>query len=127
MDIDDSSYSRHIARAGQAGAGADQDMTEVAEILLKMNVNSARQRRYRQSTVFSNCLIDSPRFAVVHRSVKGAETSSLGHTISPQCPECDCNSPLFASTGHACMTCAAFICVADPNHVMLGICCKSRL
>lgn len=48
MDIDDSSYSRNTARAGQPGA--DQDMTEVAEILLKMNVNSARQRRYSWST-----------------------------------------------------------------------------
>ena len=48
MDIDDSSYSRSTARAGQPGA--DQDMTEVAEILLKMNVNSARQRRYSWST-----------------------------------------------------------------------------
>ena len=83
MDIDDSSYSRHTARAGQPGAGPDQDMTEVAEILLKMNVNSARQRRYRQSTVlslFSHCLFDCPRFAVVHRSIRGAETSSLGHS-----------------------------------------------
>ncbi|DBB18248.1 TPA: hypothetical protein ACH3X3_003210 [Trebouxia sp. C0006] len=48
MDIDDSSYSRSTARAGQPGA--DQDMTEVAEILLKMNVNSARQRRGRNGS-----------------------------------------------------------------------------
>ncbi len=53
MDIDDASYSRHAARAGQPGA--DQDMTEVAEILLKMNVNSARQRRYSWSTVPPLC------------------------------------------------------------------------
>ncbi|KAL0027420.1 hypothetical protein WJX79_011094 [Trebouxia sp. C0005] len=48
MDIDESSFSRHTARAGQPGA--DQDMTEVAEILLKMNVNSARQRRGRNGS-----------------------------------------------------------------------------
>lgn len=55
MDIDDSSFSRHMARPGQPGAGADQDMTEVAEILLKMNVNSARQRRYAAQS--AECLL----------------------------------------------------------------------
>lgn len=50
MDIDDSSFSRHMTRPGQPGPGADQDMTEVAEILLKMNVNSARQRRGRNGS-----------------------------------------------------------------------------
>ena len=48
MDIDDTSASHHLSRAGrnQTGPGADQDMNEVAEILLKMNVNmSSKQRR----------------------------------------------------------------------------------
>lgn len=50
MDIDDSSFSHHMAPAGRAptGPGADQDMNEVAEILLKIsnvNMNSNRQRR----------------------------------------------------------------------------------
>lgn len=50
MEIDDSSISHQVARSGQAqlGPGPDQDMNEVAEILLKMNVNlnSSKQRRY---------------------------------------------------------------------------------
>ena len=50
MEIDDSSFSHQVARSGQAqlGPGPDQDMNEVAEILLKMNVNlnSSKQRRY---------------------------------------------------------------------------------
>ena len=50
MDIDDASFSHHMARSGQAqhGPGADQDMNEVAEILLKIsnvNMNGNRQRR----------------------------------------------------------------------------------
>ncbi len=69
MDIDDSSYSRNTARAGQPGA--DQDMTEVAEILLKMNVNSARQRRCSPSTVppmFSHCFFEYCTFSGAHTS-----------------------------------------------------------
>ena len=51
MDIDDASFSHHMAQPGQVqnGSGADQDMKEVAEILLKIsnvNVNGNRQRRY---------------------------------------------------------------------------------
>lgn len=51
MDIDDASFSHHMARSGQAqhGPGADQDMNEVAEILLKIsnvNMNGNRQRRF---------------------------------------------------------------------------------
>ena len=53
MDIDDASFSHQVARPGQAqnGPGADQDMNEVAEILLKIsnvNMNGNRQRRYAQ-------------------------------------------------------------------------------
>ncbi|KAL3153033.1 hypothetical protein ABBQ38_012057 [Trebouxia sp. C0009 RCD-2024] len=52
MDIDDASFSHHMARSGQGqhGPGADQDMNEVAEILLKIsnvNMNGHRQRRGR--------------------------------------------------------------------------------
>ena len=51
MDIDDASFSHHVGQPGQAqsGPGADQDMNEVAEILLKIsnvNMNGNRQRRY---------------------------------------------------------------------------------
>ena len=53
MDIDDASFSHHVGQPGQAqnGHGADQDMNEVAEILLKIsnvNMNGNRQRRYAQ-------------------------------------------------------------------------------
>lgn len=41
MDIDDASVSQRMSRPERThnGSGADSDMTEVAEILLKMNVN----------------------------------------------------------------------------------------
>ena len=59
MDIDDSSFSHQMAPAGRAqtGPGADQDMNEVAEILLKIsnvNMNGNRQRRYA-STQANSC------------------------------------------------------------------------
>ena len=63
MDIDDSSFGHHMARSKQArtGPGADQDMNEVAEILLKMNVNlnGNKQRRWAKTAVcpFASCSV----------------------------------------------------------------------